>query len=587
MKIRVHQIGIVLMVTLMAVLSLQNIDNRYLWYDEAHTALIGRNVLKYGIPKVWDGKYLVTTSNGNDFDNHLWIVKDGYVQYYLAAFGEIISQWCHPRVVFVLLGVAGSVIMYLLTKQMVNNIKISLLSMFIYCTSVPIILYIRQVRYYAPAIFFSLLIMLAYFLAIKYNTNQCWLFFSISAILLYHTLYLYFWVIIISLCLKYLFFDKSKQNIKKVLISLFIIFVCTFPFFVHAQIFLKSVGDRRSRFQGWYYFILQIPGYLSQINAYFFPFFSISIIYGFVKIINKIFVVKKSALLNDDLKQVKRKNINPNTFFIITIIIVNVIIVSAFSVQYATRYLLPSILMSNILCAITISAFFREDQIVGFILTIIMLFTNCLGVAPYMLLKRVNQNVINTVDIIVKPPVPYFIAQGNFVSVDTLETYLENKIRYTSYFKNYLLEITTDYNDAIEGVVKFLIVNANKEDVVEADDFLSDSIAYYTKLRVVNRLNHVGNKDDFWYSVYNKLPNVEKYLYLTYYPDELVKWKVVLPNSKQEVEYIKSNIDTSLYEIIEITGYPNAMFAADIWEHSFTTDYSYPSAIIIRNKSVP
>lgn len=571
----------------MSFLALLNIGNRYLWYDEAHTALVGQNVLEYGLPKVWNGEYLITTSNGNDFDDSLIIIKDGFVQYYLAAFGELLKQWIHPRITFALLGVAGSIVLYLLTKEMTNNVKISLLSMFIYCTSIPIILYIRQVRYYAPSIFFCLLILLTYILSIKYNKKMYWSLFALSAILLYHTLHLFFMVVMISIFLRYIIFDRSKENFKKIIISLIVVFIFSFPFFLHNQIYLSSVGDQRSSFQGWYFFFLQIPGYISQINAYFFPFVSLAIIYFVIGFIDKIFSYKKQAITNDGLIIRNNKKIDPNLFLILTIVVVNIIIVSAFSVQYATRYLLPSVLMSIILCAYTIEKFLKKDRILGVVLSVLLIFTNFLNIIPYVPLKNLDDKTIQNVSVIVKPPVPYFTAQGNFISIDTLTSYLNNKMQYDSYFGNYIQEISSDYDDATEGVIKYLNENAKPGDVVQADDFLSDSIAYYTELKVVNRLKRVGEDDDFWYTIYNKLPNVDKYLHLTYYPEELVKWQIILPNSKAEVDELHKSVDESKYEIIEVLGYPNAMFAADIWEHSFITDESYPNAIILRNINIP
>lgn len=100
-----------LLVIIMMVLSLSNLANRYLWYDEAHTALMGRNVLEYGVPKVWNGEYLITTSNGNDFNDSLIIVKDGWVQYYLAALAELLSPLFNVRVCFVVFGIAGAFVL--------------------------------------------------------------------------------------------------------------------------------------------------------------------------------------------------------------------------------------------------------------------------------------------------------------------------------------------------------------------------------------------------------------------------------------------------------------------------------------------
>ena len=391
-------------------------------------------------------------------------------------------------------------------------------------------------------------------------------------------------IIMISLFCRYIFFDKCEENIKKVLLSLCLIFVCTFPFFLHDQISLKSVGDQCGSFQGWYYFFLQIPGYLSQINAYFFPFISLSVIYGLMRISDRFFDYKRKPITNDGLILLKRKKFDSNVFLLFSVIVVNLIVISAFSVQYVTYHLMPSILMTNVLCAITIYTFFKKDRAIGFMIAFILIFTNILNVTPYIILKGADEEMICHFEIIIKPPVPYFIAKGNYNTVDSLASYLENKVSYTSYLIEYLQEISTDYDDATEGVVLYLLENANSDDVVEADDFVADSIAYYTGLSVVNRLRHTNSKESFRYSIPNNVINVEKYQHLSYYPNSLIKWRVILPNSKEEAESIRESVDTSQYEIIEIAGYPNSLFGADIWEHSFSTDYSYPNAIILKNK---
>jgi len=301
---------IILLITIMSVLSLANLGNRYLWYDEAHTALMGRNVLKYGVPKVWDGEYLITTSNGNDFNDSLIIVKDGFVQYYLAAFGELTSSFAHPRLIFVLLGIVGAIVFYLLTKQLTDNDKISLIALFLYCTSIPIILYIRQVRYYSPCILFGLLTLLTYLLAIKTNKLKHWIAFSISSILLYHSLYLFFMIIMIAIFIRYVLYDRNKIHTKGLLISLSAVFIFTFPLFLYNQSFLNNLGDQRSSFQGFGYLLLQAPGYLWQLNSYFFPFIGLGLIYVFMYLIKRITNRKKKILDNDMLTMNRKKSPN-------------------------------------------------------------------------------------------------------------------------------------------------------------------------------------------------------------------------------------------------------------------------------------
>ena len=101
-------------------------------------------------------------------------------------------------------------------------------------------------------------------------------------------------------------------------------------------------------------------------------------------------------------------------------------------------------------------------------------------------------------------------------------------------------------------------------------------------MSIVNRLKAVTDVNDFWFTIYSHLPNLDKYMDLTYYPEDLVDWLVYLPDSLQAADAIKSTTDTSKYEIYELHSYPNSPFAADIWEHGFTTDFSYPIPIILK-----
>jgi hypothetical protein len=43
-----------------ALLIFPNLDDRYLWDDEAETALLAKNVLRFGVPVAWDGVSLIS-----------------------------------------------------------------------------------------------------------------------------------------------------------------------------------------------------------------------------------------------------------------------------------------------------------------------------------------------------------------------------------------------------------------------------------------------------------------------------------------------------------------------------------------------
>ncbi|KKU75713.1 MAG: hypothetical protein UY01_C0006G0042 [Candidatus Nomurabacteria bacterium GW2011_GWB1_47_6] len=64
-----------------------------LWGDEAETALFARNILRYGVPKGWDGVNIMGINNAAVLDKHLLNHSSPWGQYYLVAasfalFGE-------------------------------------------------------------------------------------------------------------------------------------------------------------------------------------------------------------------------------------------------------------------------------------------------------------------------------------------------------------------------------------------------------------------------------------------------------------------------------------------------------------------
>src|SRR5688572_6612924 len=69
----------ILLIFLGFIVVFPNLGNRYLWDDEAETAILSRNILKYGVPKAYDGVNLVSQLCGEEFGsdyvwrNHPWL----------------------------------------------------------------------------------------------------------------------------------------------------------------------------------------------------------------------------------------------------------------------------------------------------------------------------------------------------------------------------------------------------------------------------------------------------------------------------------------------------------------------------------
>ncbi|MGB2961084.1 MAG: glycosyltransferase, partial [Candidatus Omnitrophota bacterium] len=80
-----QHIPIIIITIVAAVLILANLGNQYLWQDEAETAMLAKNILRFGYPKAWDEMNLVNPAIRTGYgENHAWLYHP-WVQFYIAA----------------------------------------------------------------------------------------------------------------------------------------------------------------------------------------------------------------------------------------------------------------------------------------------------------------------------------------------------------------------------------------------------------------------------------------------------------------------------------------------------------------------
>jgi hypothetical protein len=134
-----------------------------LWVDEADVALLARGVARTGDTSAMIGHNLYVDQLGAILKN----LRARYlppVQYYLAApfvgVSGTGSLW--PRIPFAVCGLLSVALMlYWMYRSRLNAATWLVLSIGLLC-NVPFFLYCRQCRYYAPAIFLSLVIVYLY-----------------------------------------------------------------------------------------------------------------------------------------------------------------------------------------------------------------------------------------------------------------------------------------------------------------------------------------------------------------------------------------------------------------------------------------
>src|ERR1700739_3749221 len=76
---------LVLLAAISAIFIFANLGSDYLWEDEGDTAALAVNILKFGVPKAWDGAAFLDSDHGARLNRDLVMVTHPWVQYYLAA----------------------------------------------------------------------------------------------------------------------------------------------------------------------------------------------------------------------------------------------------------------------------------------------------------------------------------------------------------------------------------------------------------------------------------------------------------------------------------------------------------------------
>ncbi len=160
----------VFFIELAVLLAVKGLNDNCFWDDEAETAMIAKNLLATGRLTGWDGRHLCTYRNGSLLDDN-FRPKNPIGMYLMTAasfrlFGETTIA---GRLPFVFLGLGALCLLFgMLRADYPSHPTFARYSAALMAFSTSYLLYIRQCRYYALCIFFSLLA-LAFYRAIARN----------------------------------------------------------------------------------------------------------------------------------------------------------------------------------------------------------------------------------------------------------------------------------------------------------------------------------------------------------------------------------------------------------------------------------
>ncbi|MFC1517016.1 EpsG family protein [Candidatus Margulisiibacteriota bacterium] len=257
---------------LAAVLLFTNLAGDLLWEDEAETAVIAKNILRFGWPKAFDGVNLVTQEWGHDSNAQKIWIHQTWLPHYLTALSFLVfgvSTWA-ARLPYVVLALITIWLMYYFIYKEKKQYSLALLAALFLTTSVTFILHARQCRYYSLLIFFAVLWLFLYW---RWQNNQKKnvLLLSTVGALLFHAQYMSALAWLASTFLAGYFVQKRKVKNKEHLTIWAGIALLCLPWIIYAQLWDKfgEVGTNLSdRLINW---LINIPLHLFGVNHFIFP----------------------------------------------------------------------------------------------------------------------------------------------------------------------------------------------------------------------------------------------------------------------------------------------------------------------------
>src|SRR5215470_4682706 len=132
-----------------ALLIFTNLGSDYLWEDEGDTAALASNILKFGVPRAWDGAAFIDSDHGARLNRDLVMVTHPWVQYYLAAGSFLIfgQNTLAARLPFALTGWMSILLVYIFVWRTIGSRLAAFSAAVLLTFSVQFLLFAWQCRY--------------------------------------------------------------------------------------------------------------------------------------------------------------------------------------------------------------------------------------------------------------------------------------------------------------------------------------------------------------------------------------------------------------------------------------------------------
>jgi len=428
------------------------LDDSVLQVDEGGDTFISTTILKHGFPMHSDG--LNKTMLFADIFDGVFIYRT-WMPYYLQSISLYFlgNSTFAARLPFAIAGLASIFCLYYFVIRLTKKKTIAIFSATLLATCVPALLYFRTSRYIAIPILLTPLLLLFYisiFEKKKWNPVP----FTITAIILFHTMYVEFAGLLMGMLTHLFCYRKEIEpiNLRKIKFPVAVTAMLCLPWLS----FIPALSKRIAAFYAstspfidtsYLGYFKHFLGFLFQINNYLFPLILIPFL--LLGLLNK-FSRPVSLLVF-------------SVFFIL-------LTASLHSIPLL-QYIAACIPILFVLLAWLVFHLFNDSILKQYIFLGLLVFSNLIHVGPLIPVKQILQTQ--------KPEV-----QHNLYLHGIHETFMR-EIQFKSIFFQYWLELANPYQGPLDKIVKFFETHGKKGESCYIDNEL-ESLIFYTGFKMIH-----------------------------------------------------------------------------------------------------
>jgi len=432
--------AILLPTILAACLILPGLGGPRFWGDEADCALVAQNILRFGYPRSFDGKYLIETEKTVYAPGYLWN-QHPWASHYLCAAGFALLGKSNfaARLPFALAAIAGVALTGVLTVKLGGGARAAFLAGLWLALNTQYLLFAGQVHYY-PLIAPAGLLLLWGYLELPRSAGRA--LFIAGGVLFFHANYVPFVPFIGAIYLWMLFNgDERRLKWKSVLGASAIIVLLTAPWFIGVRAYqraelVKHVGAFR--------LLRELKEYGSLFNRFVIP---------------ALFLPVAAWLAR------RRKALRRPFGLCLAICACTVLFIIPVSVTRSLRYTVALFPLLAVLAGFVLEEFFALNKAAAAVLVVLALATHVLDEAA-ILSAGLARSILRRGG----------IAENVYLRRDLQNAFLKAE------FAEYLRELVRPFDkDPVDGMIDVLAANAQSGDLA-VTTWSPKRVYYYTGL---------------------------------------------------------------------------------------------------------